>query len=199
MVSVPVQAQRGLGGSPTPGPGARLMPSVAVIAVLAIAGCGGGGTKTVTQIGTQTSAEPLTKAEYIARADAICKVEEAKRAELEQQVAELAPITSGETRVVAALLRKQADNQRAEVKELTALGPPAADAADLASLLSILGAEITDLDDWADAYDRRNAKEIRSSQARVAAHNAEASSLARGYGFKVCGGPGITGNLTRFR
>jgi hypothetical protein len=114
-------------------------------------------------------------------------------------VAELAPITSGETGEVAALLRKQADNQRAEVKELLALRPPGAEAADLASLLSILSAEITDLDDWADAYDRGNAKEIRSSQARVATHNAEASALARGYGFKVCGGPGITGNLTRFR
>jgi hypothetical protein len=175
------------------------MPAVAVITVLAIAGCGGGGTKTITQIQTQRGAEPSTKADYIARADAICKAEEAKRAELEQQVADLAPITSGETGQVAALLRQQADNQRAEVKGLLALRSPNPDTADLASLLSILSAEITDLDDWADAYDRRNAEEIRSAQARVAEHNAEASALARRYGFKVCGGPGITGNLTRFR
>jgi hypothetical protein len=180
---------------------ARLVPALAVVATLAIAGCGGGGTKTFTQVRTQTSPEPLTKAEYIAHADAICKTEGAKRAELEQQVAELAPITSGETREVAALLRQQADNQMAEVKGLLALQPPSADAASLASLLSILSAQITDLDDWADAYDQRNAKEIRSLQIRIAEHNAEASALAHRYGFKVCGGPGngITGNLTRFR
>jgi hypothetical protein len=181
------------------GPVARLVPAVAVIAVLATAGCGGGGTKTVTVFRTQPGAEAVTKAGYIARADAICKAEEAKRAELEQQVADLAPITSEETGEVAALLRQQADNQMAEIKGLLALQHPSADAASLASLLSILSAEVTDLDDWADAYDRRNAKEIRSSQARVAEHNAEASALARRYGFKVCGGPGITGNLTRFR
>jgi hypothetical protein len=180
---------------------ARLVGAIAVVAGLAIAGCGGGGTKTGTQVGTQTSAEPLTKAEYIAQADAICKTEEAKREKLEQQVAELAPITSGETRKVAALLHQQADNQMAEVKGLLALQHPSADAASLASLLSILSAQITDLEDWADAYDQRNAKQIRSSQLRVAEHNAEASALARRYGFKVCGGPGngITGNLTRFR
>jgi hypothetical protein len=181
------------------GPVARFVPAVVAIAVLAIAGCGGGGTKTVTQIRTQTSAEPLTKAEYIARADAVCKAQEAKRAELEQQVAELTPITSGETGEVAALLRQQADNQMAEVKGLLALRPPGADAANLSSLLSILSAEITDLDDWADAYDRRNVREIRSLQIRVAEHGAKASALAGEYGFKVCGGPGNTGNLTRFR
>jgi hypothetical protein len=84
---------------------------------------------------------------------------------------------------------------------LLALRAPSADAAGLASLLSILSAQISDLDDWADAYDQRNAKEIRSLQIRVAERNAEASALARRYGFKVCGGPenGITGNLTRFR
>jgi hypothetical protein len=178
---------------------ARLVPAAAVIAFLAIAGCGG-GTKTVTVFRTQPGAESLTKGEYIAKADALCKTEEAKREELEHQVAELAPITSGETREVAALLHQQADNQMAEVKGLLALRAPSADAARLASLLSILSAQTSDLDDWADAYDQRNAKEIRSLQIRVAEHNAEASALARRYGFKVCGEPrGITGNLTRFR
>ena len=59
-----------------------------------------------------------------------------------------------------------------DVKELLARQRPSPAAASLASLLAILSALINDLDEWADAYDHRNAKEIRSVQIRFAEHNA---------------------------
>jgi hypothetical protein len=127
------------------------------------------------------------KAAYIAKADAICDVEQAKRARFEGKVADLAPITAGETREVARLLRRAADALRTEVGRLRELHPPAGDAHTPDSVLSILGDQITHLDGWADAYDDRNEKRIRAFQIMIAEDTDKASALAQHYGFSVCG------------
>jgi hypothetical protein len=165
-----------------------------VLAVgLAIAGCGGGGTKTTTN--------SSSKAEYIARADAICETDQAKRERLERRAADLAPITPAETHEVAQLLRRASDDLAVEVGRLRALHPPGPDTRTPGSVLSILDDQIDHLNGWAEAYDRRNASGIRAFQARIAEDSDKASALAEHYGFKVCGDPGSanTGNLTRFR
>jgi hypothetical protein len=157
---------------------------------LASAGCGQGDTKTRD-----------AKATYVARADAICTVEQAKRERLESRVADLAPITANETHEVAGLLRREADSRRTEVRRLRVLGPVPADPRTVASLLSFLGDEIAHLEGWARAYDMRNEQAIRAFQIRIAEDSEKAAAVARHYGFKVCGSPGNgnPGNLTRFR
>ena len=156
-------------------------------ASLAIAACGGGGTETVTQVRTQTSAEALTKAEYVAAADAICRNHRARREDLEKQATDVGPIVSkDQAHQVADLLRQASDNLMVEVQELQALQPPT-DASTLASMLPILSAQATEIDDWADAYDKLDAREIRRFQTRIAEDTAEATGIAQGYGFKVCG------------
>jgi hypothetical protein len=169
-----------------------LVSAAVVVGGLAVTGCGGGG---------KTSAEGPSKAEYIAKADAICGAEQAKREDLESRVTDLGPITAGETHDVARLLRKAGDDLRVEIRRLRALRAPAAEARTPASLLSFLADEVTHLDGWADAYDDRNAKGIRAFQARIAEDSAKASAVAKHYGFQVCGSPGNgnPGNLTRFR
>jgi hypothetical protein len=157
-------------------------------ASLAIAACGGGGTETVTRVRTQASAEALTKAEYVAAADAICKNHRARREDLEKQATGVGPIVSkDQAHQVADLLRQASDNLMVEVQELRALQPPTADASTLGSMLSILSAQAAEIDDWADAYDKLDAQEIRRFQTRIAEDTAEATGIAQGYGFKVCG------------
>jgi hypothetical protein len=170
----------------------RLAPA-AVIALLAIAGCGGGGGITTTQ--------EQAKMAYIARADAICEKQQAKRERLETRVSDLAPITPGETHEVAVLLRRAADAMGMEVRNLRSLHPPSGDVRTPQSLLSILTDQIHDLRGFARAYDGRDARAIRAFQARIAADSAKAGALAEHYGFQVCGTPGNgnPGNLTRIR
>ena len=145
---------------------------------MAIAGCGGGST---------TGTVGAERAAYIAKADAICDAEQAKRARFEGQVADLAPITAGETREVAELLRRAADALRTEVRRLRELHPPAGDARTPASVLSILDDQITHLDGWAKAYDGRNENRIRAFQVLIAEDTEKANALAQRYGFRVCG------------
>jgi hypothetical protein len=171
----------------------RRLAALILVAGLAFAGCGGGGTTTT--VTTQS------KAEYIARADRVCETAQAKRERLEGRVAEMTAISPGETHQVAQLLRRAADVLMVEVRRLRALTPPAGDSRTPGSLLSFLDDQITHLSGWANAYDRRNATEIRGFQARIADDTAKASAIAKHYGFQVCGSPGNgnTGNLTRFR
>jgi hypothetical protein len=171
----------------------RVAVACAAIAGVAIAGCGGGGADSTTAT--------AGKAEYIARADAICRTEQAKRERLEGRVADLGAITAGETHEVALLLRRAADDLTVEIMRLRALRPPAADIRTPASLLSFLSDQVAHLDGWARAYDEGNEGEIRAFQIRIAEDSEKAAAVAQHYGFKVCGGSGSgnTGNLTRFR
>lgn len=164
-----------------------LIATILLVAGVTITGCGGG----------ETNAEGQSKADYIAKADAICTAEQSGREELERRVAELAPITADETQEVAQLLRRAAADRRVEVRRLRALHAPA-DVGTPASLLSLLSDLSADLDRWAAAYKDRNATRIRSFQTRIAVESARAGAIAGNYGFRVCGDPGSgnTGNLT---
>jgi hypothetical protein len=167
----------------------RFAPAI-LIAVLAIAGCGGSG--------GDTKAREPAKMAYVARADAICERQQAKRERFEDRVGGLAPITAAETDQVAVLLRRAAVALGSEIRNLRALHPPIGDSRTPESLLSILADQIHDLRDFAAAYDSRDAAAIRTLQVRIAADSAKASALAEHYGFQVCGNPGSgnRGNLT---
>ena len=155
---------------------------------LAIAACGGGSSEPTTQARTQTSPEPLTKAEYIAAADAICEIHRARREDLEKRAIDVGPIVSKvQAHQVADLLRQASDNLMLEVQELQALQPPTADASTLGSMVSTLSAQATEIDGWADAYDNLDGREIRRLQRRIAEDTAKVTGIAKGYGFKICG------------
>ena len=53
--------------------------------------------------------------------------------------------------------------------------------------MSILPAEASVIDDWAEAYDQLDAREIRRLQRRIGLVTAKAEGIAQGYGFEVCG------------
>jgi hypothetical protein len=153
--------------------------------VLVATGCGGGTGGTTTASPGQANAEPRSKAGYIEVADTICKNHQSRREDLESQARDLGPITSrGNARRIAALLRKESRNRRAEIRELEDLQPPH-DGEE--PVLASIRSEADVIDDWARAYDRLDAAGIRSLQIRLGLLSARAARAARAYGFEVCG------------
>jgi uncharacterized membrane protein YqiK len=120
-----------------------------VIAVVTLVGCGGNG-------GGSTVA--LSKADYIAKGDAIC-----------------------------AQKRRQRGQLVTEVQNAIASGVNSASDQILDTLLSTVSAEATDIRHFADAVDSLDASQIRSFGEAADSDAAKAVAIAQGYGFKVCG------------
>jgi hypothetical protein len=164
----------------------RRIGLLGVLIPLGTAGCGGGSTETATQVATQQSGQPLSKVEFIAQADAICHNHQSRREDLESQANELGHLNSEQAHRVADLLRQESDNLMAEAQELQALRPPSAGATTLSSMVLIFAAEASVINDWAEAYDDLDAREIRRLQLRIGAVTAKAEGIAQAYGFEVC-------------
>jgi hypothetical protein len=150
-------------------------------------GCGG-GPKTVTQVRTQASGQPLTRAQYISQADAICQQYQGTRAELNKEFQQVGgALTNPQAHQAADLLRKAVDELKPEVQAIQALPRPTADAAVLGNLMDLQGAALTNVSNLADAFDSLDGREIRTLSAQLEKNGAEARGIAQGYGFKVCG------------
>jgi hypothetical protein len=160
-----------------------------IVVVLIASGCGGGdSTETVTQVRTQTSAEPLTKAEYIAQADAICQQYQALGDKTDQMLSALGTIDSDEEAEQAAgIVRQSVVELRPTVQALQRLEPPPRDAQVIGTYLSIVSAQLGENADLADAYEAHDAPESQTIVDRIARDTAKQEGLAQGYGFKVCG------------
>jgi hypothetical protein len=166
----------------------RRIASLALFLTVLVAGCGGGSEETTTQVPTNHGGPPRSKADFIGLADAICRNHQSRRQDLESQVGELGRLDSkAKARRVAALLRQESDNRRAEVDELSVLQPPPTDAGAFDSVLSLVRGEADVIDRWADAYDDLDDAEIRRLQIRLGLATARAADRARAYGFRVCG------------
>lgn len=158
----------------------------AVIALL-VAGCGGGSAETTTRDETQLN-QPSPKSDYLSLADAICRNHRSRQTDLEDQAAELGPISSpAKAHQIADLLRKEADNRMAEVRELDALQPPPAEAVVVGPILSGIRAEGRLIKIWADTYDDLDLERTRRLQIRLGVITAETERRAQAFGFSVCG------------
>src|SRR5690349_8678805 len=150
----------------------RGLVPIGLIALLAT-GCGGGSGSTTTASHGQASFGPRAKADYIEVADAICRNHQSRREDLESQARELGPITSqANADRIAALLRKESRNRRAEVREIEALRGPAGGAA---PVLAPIRAEASLIEEWAKAYDRLDASAIRRLQIQLGLVTAKAA------------------------
>jgi hypothetical protein len=159
--------------------------------LMAAAGCGGGSKETTTQVITappQPQPPLLTKADYVERADAICRNHQSRREDLESQAGELGPLGSrAKAHQLAELLRKESSNRRAELGELGDLQPPAADAAEVNEILELVRTEADVIDTWAAAYDDLDEAAIRRQQIHLGVTAGRAAQRGRAYGFEVCG------------
>jgi hypothetical protein len=151
-----------------------------VIAMVTLVGCGGGD-------GGSTA---LSKADYIAKGDAICAQKRQQRGQLVNEVQNA--IASGVNSASDAHRVHDISNQAADyvdqlASELQALPKPTGDEQILDTLLSTVRAEATDIRHFADAVDSLDASQIRSFGEAAQSDAAKAVAIAQGYGFTVCG------------
>lgn len=142
------------------------LTAVTIVGVLALAGCGGDDSSTSTQ-----AAEPLTKSEFIAQADAIC-------GEQNQIIEKAANETfSSGSAPTSEQIQEFADTMvpalRAELEGIQALTPPEADQQEVDAMLASLQTGIEQIE--GDPGSLQNDP------------LAEASSRAQSYGLRVCG------------
>ena len=151
-----------------------------VAAVITLVGCGGGD-------GGSTA---LSKADYIAKGDAICAQKRQQRGQLVTEVQNA--IASGVNSASDAHRVHDISNQAANyvdqlATELQALPKPTGDEQTLDTLLSTVRAEATDIRHFADAVDSLDASQIRSFGEAAESDGGKAVGIAQDYGFKVCG------------
>jgi hypothetical protein len=156
------------------------------LALVLATGCGGDdSTETVTVASTAASAEPLSKADYIAQADAICEEEgpaieeirdQANR--LEEKGAYAASADKGEE-LVAAL---EAQNER-----LDALPAPAADQAILEQLADARDQRLAFTERLIPAMNDQEFAQVEALAAEIDSVDDKQEGISVGYGFKVCG------------
>jgi hypothetical protein len=161
-----------------------------VIAVVTLVGCGGNGGGSTVVVTTAPTATALSKADYIAKADAICAQKRQQRGQLVSEVQNA--IASGVNSASDAHRVHDISNQAADyvdqlASELQALPKPTGDEQILDTLLSTVSAEATDIRHFADAVDSLDASQIRSFGEAADSDGAKAVAIAHGYGFTVCG------------
>ena len=160
-----------------------LLPFALVIAT----GCGGDdddSPKTVT-VGQTETAEPLTKAEYIEQADAICRSYDEQlgplRAEVQTQ------IRLRDFAAAADTVDEAVQVTRTGVEELEALPKPPGDEAVLDQLDDLRQQAVALLARTEDAIREEDVGRINSFSRENESVDERADGITTGYGFQECG------------
>ncbi|MGN6215935.1 MAG: hypothetical protein ACTHN7_03120 [Solirubrobacterales bacterium] len=172
----------------------RLVPLILVVALVFLAGCGSssGDSSSATD-----GAGSLTRAEFIARADALCEVARAKQEPLRRQLEEVTRrardeeqgggLTDSTRRELARTLGRIVAMAEASEAQLQALKFPKADAAQLEAIFqkteSAFGASLA----YGAALEQREDAKAQAIAEKANAETGETAALAKRYGFKVCG------------
>jgi hypothetical protein len=161
----------------------RVLAGVAAFA-LAAAGCGGDG-------GDGGDGGRLSKAELIQRADEICAEYNLRNDRLRRRgpaVDPTNPNATEETRRQAAdVLRKLADNVRAQADELRGLEPPAAASAGFNGLIARHGEFAEHLDAAAEAAEENRRRALIRELSAAQEASPIRDPFPAQYGFEVCG------------
>jgi hypothetical protein len=182
----------------------RLVPFVFLLlaALVFLSGCGSSSSGTSsdsTSAADSTSAESsLTKSEFIAKADAGCEAQLAKRKPLQAQLEGLArkaraeeqskgDISDATRRELAQTFRRLAAIAEAGFSELRALGPPKADAAQLEVIFKLGEASVEIVGAYAAALENHQDAKAQALAEKGDAQTRESEQLSKKYGFKVCG------------
>jgi hypothetical protein len=167
----------------------------AVLCAAAVAGCGGGSTRTTAATVTRasspsTAAVPAapTKAQFIARADAICARTNAKLKPVQQHLSALA--RQSESAIESegpTAFRQGAAITREGIAQLQALSVPTGDVATVQKIITALDDEAADIDNIAAATAHGEGSAIEAAKRAEQTTKATYQGLAQGYGLKVCG------------
>jgi uncharacterized phage infection (PIP) family protein YhgE len=168
------------------------------LALVVAAGCGGDGddstevvtatddtTEVVTATAPTETTEPLTKAEYIEQADAICGDFNSQLESLNEEVQR--QLTDRDFEAAADTLSEAVEVSRSGIEQLEALPKPAGDETVLDQLDDARQQIIALLASNEDAIREEAFVRIRSLLRELQAADQRADGIATGYGFKVCG------------
>lgn len=165
--------------------------SVLAVALLLLAGCGSSSTHTVTPPAGTTSAQTPGRAEFIAKADAICAKLRQAQAPLQVRAAALeeAGESSARRTALASVMHDVVKKARAADAQIAAIPRPAGSEPTIGKLLAGYSEETTELGKLADAIEAVDGPGIRSARAQLAKAKASDRGLAQGFGLKVCSEP----------
>lgn len=164
----------------------RLAP---LIFVVALAGCGSS---------SESSNSPTAKAEFVAKADAICEATKAKQEPLRQKLEQVARkargeeqgaggITDGTRQELAWALGRIVAMSEASQSQVQDLGIPKEDAGQLEAIFQKVESSFESSLAYGAALEQREDAKAQAVAEKANTETHETAVLAKQYGFKVCG------------
>lgn len=171
-------------------------------AIVTITGCGGSSgsssgssdsssdpssSTSSTQAGT--AGEPLTKSEFIAQADDICKTIKEEDASLEARFQQLSksPKSAKDLKELADVARELVGYSAKGIGQIQDLEPPLADQGTIDTYAATINSRIATGKDFADALEANDQERVSSLVEQASVISVKAEKMAKSYGFKVCG------------
>jgi hypothetical protein len=170
-----------------------------VIALVVLAGCGSSSGSSSSATGAATGAEGvLTKAEFVARADAICEATKARQEPLRQKLEEVAQkargeeqgtggITDGTRKELAQALGRIVAMSETSQSRIQALGIPKEDTGQLEAIFQKVESSFESSLAYGAALEQHEDARAQAVAEKANTETHETAVLARQYGFKVCG------------
>jgi hypothetical protein len=166
---------------------------LAALVVVLAAGCGSSSTSSGgASSSAKTSGRPLTKAEFIARADAICAKSKSDFDPLQKNInaalqAEQTSDTATNRKALANAFNSAAQSASPFVDQLRALQPPPGDRVVIAKYLGSVTSNIKLLQQYGNAIAANAPRSVQTLAQQLNQGSATAKSMAQSYGFHVCG------------
>lgn len=177
----------------------RLVPLIFVVALVVFAGCGSSSGDSESGTNTATSGEgSLSKAEFLAKADALCEASKAKQEPLRKKLEEVAEKARGEERSSEGLVdgtRKELAQTLGRIvalaetsqSQVQALGRPEGDAGQLEAIFAKTEAAFEASVAYGEALEHHEDAKAQAIAEKANSETQETALLATRYGFKVCG------------
>jgi hypothetical protein len=169
----------------------RSRPALGLALVLVTAllcGCGSSGKSVVTTTPAASAGGP-TKAQFVAQAEAICRMLSTQEKPLEASQASLTGGGSSGT-TFASLARQVVALSKAAETKLVALPRPPADAAAIGTLLASFTTDVNDANALAQAAVKQESSAGEAAEGALRRSIAAHGQLASEYGMKLCTGVG---------
>src|SRR5262245_30732696 len=165
----------------------RLIARLAALAVLALlaVGCGDGNTDTVTGGGTQAEAGPLTKAEYIAQADAVCHEFRARTSGLGNDFNRA--VKDSDYARAAGIEQEALEALRHGYERIAALPAPEGDAQAISEIANARNEYLALDERYVDALEAEDTARIEAVAGKLKSAADRRDAILSRYGFKVCG------------
>lgn len=175
----------------------RLVPLIVVVVLLVVAGCGSSENSESAGGAATGGGGSLSKAEFVARADALCEASKAEQEPLRQKLEGVTRkargeeqgegLSDGTRKELARALGQIVAKAEASLSRVQALGVPEADGGQLEAIFRGIESAFRSSLAYGAALEHREDARAQAIAERANAETRETAALAQSYGFKVCG------------